>query len=73
MFTFFLFVTAACAFLVVLAYRLSYRLKSVDNRQICRYVSIGSICSMYIAWLIVFVSQIQDIYVPDFGTDKKAA
>lgn len=65
MLVFFLFVTATYALATLLAYSVSRKLKSAENGQIFRYVSIGALTSMYIAWAIVFAAQVHPFVAPE--------
>eukprot|EP00866_Antonospora_locustae_P000193 jgi/Antlo1/193/928 len=65
MLLFFLFVTATYALTILLAYAMSCKLKNAENGQIFRYVSIGGLTSMYIAWAIVFASQVHPFIAPE--------
>lgn len=63
---FFLIVTASYILLMIFANRVSYRFKNQEHGQIFRYVSLGGISSMYIGWAVVFLSQLKNVYPPEF-------
>lgn len=69
MLVFFLIVTATYALATLLAYAMSRRLKNAENGQVFRYASIGGLTSMYIAWAIVFASQVHPFVAP--GAENK--